>query len=104
MSLAASEIVVSDFRAFEKNTLRGFFTLTVGGISIRDCAFHEKNGKTWFAFPGKKIDKNGAMEWINTVFVEERALLDRLQATVRRQIDQVPETANLLADDDGPPF
>ena len=54
------------FRAFEKNTLKGFadLELTRVGLVLRDCCWHEKNGKEWVAFPARSYtDKDGATQW-----------------------------------------
>ena len=48
-------IVVSEFRPREQNTLQGFVTarLTDVGLEVRDLALHEKQGKRWFQLPAK---------------------------------------------------
>jgi hypothetical protein len=53
------------FRAFQKNTLKGFadLELTRVGLVIRDCAFHEKDGKEWVGFPGRKYEQKGETKW-----------------------------------------
>src|SRR5262249_21368912 len=54
------------FRPYEKNTLRGFvdLELTRVGLVLRDCAWHEKNGKQWVAFPARSYtDKDGGTQW-----------------------------------------
>jgi hypothetical protein len=53
-------------RPYEKNTLRGFadLELTRVGLIIRDCCWHEKNGKEWIAFPARQYqDKEGNTQW-----------------------------------------
>ncbi len=79
------KVGVSDFKEVRKNTLRGFFKLRYGGIEIMDCALHQKDGKAWFAFPGKKVDKgNGETQWVKTIFVPDRNHLDKLQDHVTK--------------------
>jgi hypothetical protein len=54
------------FRAFTKNTLKGFtdLELTRVGIVIRDCPWHEKAGKEWVGFPARSYeDKDGQTKW-----------------------------------------
>ena len=42
----------SDWRGLERNTLRGFFRLTLpSGIQINDCTFHEKGESRWIGLP-----------------------------------------------------
>ena len=55
-------IVASDWRPFERNTLKGFVTLTLkpSGLVLRECSLHEKNGQQWIGLPGKpQIDSEG---------------------------------------------
>jgi hypothetical protein len=54
------------FRAFEKNTLKGFagLELTRVGLIIRDCTLHEKNRKEWVGFPARSYEaKTGETAW-----------------------------------------
>lgn len=82
------KVSTKDFREVRKNTLRGFFTLQYGKIEINDCALHQKNGRAWFAFPGRKIEKsNGESTWVNTCYVADRSHLDQLQEAVTKELD-----------------
>ena len=54
------------YRAFEKNTLRGFvdLELTRIGLVLRDCALHEKNGRERVAFPVRSYEgRDGSKQW-----------------------------------------
>jgi hypothetical protein len=54
------------FRAYEKNTLRGFadLELTRVGLVLHDCTWHKKDGKEWVGFPAKSYeDRNGNTAW-----------------------------------------
>jgi hypothetical protein len=54
------------FRPFEKNTLRGFadLELTRVGLVLRDCTWHEKNGKEWVSFAARPYEgKDGNTAW-----------------------------------------
>jgi hypothetical protein len=76
-------VSVSEFRPQQKNTLRGFFTLHFGALAVRDCALHEKDGKTWFSFPGRKWEKSdGTTSWVDVCFIEDRDFKERLQAHI----------------------
>jgi hypothetical protein len=54
------------FRAYTKNTLRGFADLLLvrTGLVIRDCCLHERDGKRWISFPARQFtDQNGEIKW-----------------------------------------
>ena len=54
------------FRAYERNTLKGFADLELSrvGIIIRDCTWHEKEGKEWVGFPAKSFTgQDGETKW-----------------------------------------
>lgn len=47
-------MVASNFVAVERNTLKGFFTLTLAsGLVLNGCTWHVKNDKEWVALPGR---------------------------------------------------
>ena len=52
------EILVSSWRAHQKNTLRGFLTLTLpSGLVIHDCTFHERDGSRWIGLAARQFKK-----------------------------------------------
>jgi hypothetical protein len=54
------------FRAFQKNTLRGFVDLELSrvGLVLHDCTWHEKSGKEWVGFPARSyIGQDGETKW-----------------------------------------
>lgn len=89
----------TEFKERRKNTLRGFFTLELdNGMHIRDCTLHESNGKSWIGFPGVPwTDKDGKTQYKNVVIVPDRAVMDKVQASVctqlRAHLDAKPSAA-----------
>jgi hypothetical protein len=87
------DIVCTSFRAYEKNTLQGFATLTYGGLVIKDCACHLKNGEKWIGFPSKQAEINGEKKWINLIEFDagtdrqawQRAATEAVDRFVREQ-------------------
>lgn len=80
---------VLDFKTYEKNTLKGFFTLELfPWLHIKDCSVHESHGKRWFGFPGVPYQKNNETEYKNVIFVPDKAALDKLQAAVCQLLDE----------------
>jgi hypothetical protein len=88
------------FRAFEKNTLKGFadFELTRIGIIIRDCTWHEKNGKEWVGFPARSYEtKDGTTSWSPLVEFAEGA------TEARRQFQEQAVAATTAVTSSSPP-
>lgn len=57
---AVAELRLRDFRAVQKNTLRGFATFEFpNGMVISDMPAHTKNGKSWVQFPAVPQLENG---------------------------------------------
>jgi hypothetical protein len=56
---------ILDFKPFEKNTLRAFFSLELAsGLILRGCTLHTKNGKFWVGLPAKPYTTDtGAQSW-----------------------------------------
>ncbi len=62
MTAGQLNIECLSWRSFERNTLKGFadFYISAVGLSIKDCAVHERNGKAWVQLPAKpRLDKDG---------------------------------------------
>jgi hypothetical protein len=70
------------FRPYEKNTLKGFadLELTRVGLVLRDCTWHEKNGKEWVGFAARPYEnKDGDTAWQPIVEFAEGATEARKQ-------------------------
>jgi hypothetical protein len=55
-------IIASDWCPVEKNTLRGFLTLTLSpsGIVLHECSLHDSGERRWVGLPSKpQIDAEG---------------------------------------------
>jgi hypothetical protein len=56
-------IMVTDFRALHRNTLRGFATIRIAEmrLEIRDVAIHARDDARWIQLPARpQLDRNGA--------------------------------------------
>ena len=83
-------IEITDFRANEKNTLKGFLTvrLTNVGLEIRDLALHEKNGSRWLQLPAKPYEKpDGSKGWSYIVSFYEKKNYRQFQELALRAFD-----------------
>jgi hypothetical protein len=54
-------MVLREWRAMRKNTLRGFATVELPcGLIVRDVTVHEKNGRWWASLPARpQLDAEG---------------------------------------------
>lgn len=83
-----AELRLRDFRAVQKNTLRGFATFEFpNGMVISDMPTHAKNGSAWVAFPavpqienGQQRVVNGKAQYRRVIEWRDRDLSDRFSA------------------------
>jgi hypothetical protein len=90
------------FRRFEKNTLKGFadLELTRVGLIIRDCTWHEKDGREWIGFPAKSFTgQDGATKWTPLIEFAEGAVEARKQF-----MQQALDAIHAAAGDPSTPF
>ena len=53
------ELLVTNWKPYEKNTLRGFLSLTLpSGLVIHNCALHQKDGARWIGLPSRQYTKD----------------------------------------------
>ncbi|MGC1416881.1 MAG: hypothetical protein WA817_16465 [Candidatus Acidiferrum sp.] len=79
-----SEVKISDWKAFQKGALKGFFTVHLpSGMVIHHCGLFEKNGARWIALPAKKYTSaSGKVSWNPIVEIPDHNAMDRF----RRQV------------------
>jgi len=53
------ELLVTNWKPYEKNTLRGFLSLTLPSsrLVIHNCALHQKEGARWIGLPSRPYSK-----------------------------------------------
>lgn len=60
MSDRPMPVVILEWKAIERNTLRGFAKVKLGALVISDVAAHTKNGTSWAQLPSKpQITREG---------------------------------------------
>jgi hypothetical protein len=84
-------MTISNWKSFTKNTLRGFFTITLSsGITIHHCSLHEKNGQRWIGLPFEKYTKkDGTIGYTQLVEFTSRAVADSFRKQVLLALDAV---------------
>jgi hypothetical protein len=82
-------MTISNWKTFTKNTLRGFFTITLpSGMTIHNCSLHEKNGQRWIGLPTEKYTKkDGTIGYVQLVEFTSREIADSFRTQVLRALD-----------------
>jgi hypothetical protein len=82
--------VVSDWKAYSKNTLRGFLTITVpSGMVLRGCTLHEKEGARWIGLPAQKFLKGGGVTtYMPVVEFTTKEARDRFNSAALRALEK----------------
>jgi len=98
----------TNFRPLSKNTLKGFVDLefTDIGIIVKECPWHEKNGREWLAFPGRSYtDKNtGDLKWVNMIDFANADARQAFQDAALKAVYQHLGTAKPPNDDSDAPL
>src|SRR5882672_10421325 len=87
---SSRRLVLRDFRAFTKNTLRGFATVELpSGLIIHEISVHTQNGKSWVAMPAAPQTTNGTVrvvagkpQYKKLIGWKDRDLSDRFSEVV----------------------
>jgi hypothetical protein len=86
-------IVASNFRRLERNTLKGFVTLSLepSGLIIHDCTVHEKQGKAWIGMPAKPQINGDGTARTDTASGKQlyRSVLEFKDRAARKRFQQV---------------
>ncbi len=86
---------ITNYRAHEKNTLRGFFDITLDtGMTIRGLTYHEKGPRRWIGLPAKSFTNDeGAISWSPIVgFEDKREAFEFSDAVVAALDDALGKT------------
>jgi hypothetical protein len=84
-------IVISNWRPFEKNTLRGFFNAILPSrLVIQGLTLHQKGESRWIGLPAKEyVDKNtGLKKYQPVIDFVGREDSDRFQSQVLTALDR----------------
>lgn len=84
------QFIASDWKPFEKNTLRGFCTITLpSGLVIKDCSYHRyEDGRRWVSMPGKPYTgKNGAVTYTNILDFTSKEAKAKFQQMALEAVD-----------------
>ena len=55
-----NNIAISNWKSFQRNTLQGFFSITLpSGMVIHNCQLFKKGAARWIGLPSKNFTKQG---------------------------------------------
>jgi hypothetical protein len=86
---AQREMSVSEWKAFEKNTLKGFLSLVLpSGLILRGCSYHQKSDARWIGLPAREYIKDGAKTWAPIVEFTDAEARQRFQRAALQAVDR----------------
>lgn len=63
---------ITRWNEYKSGTLQGFLDVElVSGMGVRDLTLHQKDGKSWIAYPSKPYQKDGETKYSNYIFFED---------------------------------
>jgi DNA-binding cell septation regulator SpoVG len=63
------QIRAMNFKPFDRGSMKGFFDLGYGGLTIKGCRLMNGNNGWWFSFPQQKADENGEVKYHDFLFL-----------------------------------
>jgi hypothetical protein len=93
MATPTRTLVISDWKSFVKNTLRGFFSATLpSGMILHHLMLHEKGESRWIGLPAREwTNEQGVKQFSKLVDFTDRATADRFRDAVLAALDKFLE-------------
>ena len=84
------EFQISNWKPREKNTLRGFFSITLpNGLIIHDVMLHEKGDRRWISLPAREYtDENGQRAFTAFLEFSDKTIAKRFHDRVLAALDR----------------
>jgi hypothetical protein len=84
------EILVSEWKAHQKNTLLGFLALRLpSGLVLCNVSLHEQNGKRWLSMPSRPYKgDDGTDRWQPLILFTTPEHRERFQAAALDAVDR----------------
>lgn len=85
--------IARDFRAYEKNTLKGYVSIeTPSGLIVREITLHEKEGSRWLGMPSRAYTKaDGSQGYMPQVDFKDSQARSRFTREALKAIDKLLE-------------
>lgn len=83
------EIEITEWKPREKNTLRGFFSMTLpSGMIIHDCMLHQLNTKRWVGLPSREYTAEGETKYARLIEFTDREIADKFRDLTLAALDR----------------
>jgi hypothetical protein len=84
------EITISDWRPFEKNSLRGFFAAALpSGLILHHLMLCASHGVRWVAYPAKEyVDAGGKKQYARFISFADRETEHQLRDEILAALDR----------------
>jgi hypothetical protein len=82
-------ITITGWRAYEKNTLKGFFSVQLAsGLILRDLTLHVRGGARWVGMPAREwTDHAGVRQFAAIVEFKDRTTANRFRDEALAALD-----------------
>ena len=86
-----SKYCLCDWRPFERNTLKGFFSLKIDSITFQGFSLHvkEETGARWIGLPSREYVENGERKYSPTVTFESKERKNAFQEWALNELDKL---------------
>lgn len=99
-----SSPIISNWKPFVKNTLRGFFSVELSsGLVLHQCTLHRGQNNDWIGFPasaqvrdGQAVMFHGKQQWNKLIEIPDRQRREAFQASVLDALYSHPEVRESL--------
>ena len=102
---STAAVICVAFKAFERNTLRGFadLWLRAGHMTLHGCAVHQKGDRRWIGLPAKPqldhdrnlvLNGDGKIQYYPVLMFDDREVGDRFSIAGLKAIDEFTAAEN----------
>ena len=83
------ELLVTNWKAYQKNTLQGFLSLTLpSGLLLHNLTFHRKGGARWIGLPARQYAKeDGTTTYTPLIEFTTKEVRQRFQQAALAALD-----------------
>lgn len=90
MTKTAREIEISNWKTYERNTLKGFFSATLpSGMILHHLMLHQKGEARWISTPAREVkDENGDAQYFPFLTFTDNDHRNRFRDSILAALDE----------------